>query len=89
MGAIMKLVEYTLPSYWNSALINGDYSGLEDYEIVQIEALIEDVIDEVGHAMFLDCTEEPCFLKYHDAMKYGVLAADCLIYTIEDRNHTK
>lgn len=33
---------YTLPAYWASALINGDYSGLEDGEEDEINAWLGD-----------------------------------------------
>ena len=87
-----EIVEYTLPAYWASALINGDVSGMEDDEIIQLDKFVDDVVIEHGHACFTiaDDDDEPSFTAYHDAKYLGVLAADCFTYTLliekEDRN---
>lgn len=36
-----KTVTYTLPTYWASALINNDESGLEDSDIKQMNNWLE------------------------------------------------
>jgi hypothetical protein len=33
--------EYVAPSHWASALVNGDFSGLEDSEAVEVEAFMD------------------------------------------------
>ncbi len=33
----------TLPAYWASALVNGDYSSLKDWEIEQLDKTVADL----------------------------------------------
>lgn len=41
----IETTEITLPSYWASALINGDDSGMEPHEILAMDAYLERVLD--------------------------------------------
>ena len=41
MAKLIDTYEYTVASCYLSALINGDTSGLEDYELPQLEAFLE------------------------------------------------
>lgn len=77
----MKTVDYTLPAHWASALINDDFTGLEEADADQLDALHygEQLSDCVGHS------DEPFFCTYHDARPYGVLACDCLEFTFACR----
>lgn len=68
---------YTLPAHWAPALINGDFSGMEEDDE---EALMRVVAGE-NLPDPLSVSDEPEFVKYHDAQPYGVLACDCLTYT--------
>jgi hypothetical protein len=72
----MNLIQYTLPAHWASALINGDFTGLEDDDERQLMAVMtgEDLPGPVS------CSGDPEFMTYHDARPYGVLACDCLTY---------
>lgn len=79
----IKTVQYTLPAYWASALINADESGLTDSEQEGLGAFIEHMLQEYGQCHCLDCSEEAFFSKYHDARPYGIWACDCLDYTFE------
>jgi hypothetical protein len=36
----------TLPAYWASALVNGDYSGLDDGEAAHVEKIISDLASD-------------------------------------------
>ena len=76
----METATYKLPAHWAPALINGDYSGLGEHDEEQLTRVIagEDLPDPI------DVSEEPEFLKYHDAHFYGVLACDCLTFTFPD-----
>ena len=76
----METSTYKLPAHWASALINGDYSGLDEQDEEQLMRVIagEDLPDPI------DCSTEPEFMKYHDAQPYGVLACDCLTFTFQD-----
>ena len=79
----MKLVpiEGTAPSYWASYFINGDDSGMEESEIAAADKFAE----WLGGSI-VSCTSEsddnhPGFTRWHDAAQFGVLAADCALYT--------
>ena len=78
----MKTIKLTLPEFWASALINGDFSGLEDDEANELEAWQSYASAEnIGHCVDVN-TNERFFTKYHDASEF-VLACDCLEYTFE------
>jgi hypothetical protein len=78
----MKTIKLTLPEFWASALINGDYSGLEDDEVQELEQWLSFAKNE-GYGFCLDVnTDERSFIQYHDASAW-VLACDCLEYTFE------
>lgn len=72
----MKTIDFTLPEYWASALINGDFSGLQDGEAADVRYWLDTEPDIGGDA--LSCTEEAEFVRYHDA---GDLACMCLTFT--------
>ena len=67
-----------LPAYWASALINDDFSGVSDEEEDAIRQFLADYSDWY----VADCNEGVEFTPWHDAKKYGVLAGDCLTYTL-------
>ena len=77
MNIATDATTYKLPAQWASALINGDWTGLDEQDEEQLMAVIagEDLPDP------LDVSDEPEFLKYHDGQPYGVSACDCLTYT--------
>jgi hypothetical protein len=78
----MKTIKLTLPEFWASALINGDYSGLEDDEVQELEQWLSWAKDQ-NYGFCLDVnTDERFFLQYHDASAY-VLACECLEYIFE------
>ena len=77
-----------LPDFWASALINGDYSGLEDQEEKELNDFIEHWQDDlILVSANIESDEnayfESHFMKYHDATNLGVLACDCCEYTFE------
>jgi len=77
----MKTIKLTLPEFWASALVNGDYSGLEDDEVKELESWLSWASSEkIGFC--LDVNDERSFIQYHDASAY-VLACDCLEYIFE------
>ena len=73
----METTTYWLPAHWAPALVNGDFTGLEEDDEEQLMRVIagEDLPDPVT------VSDSPEFRKYHDAQPYGVLACDCLEYT--------
>ena len=50
-------VEFTVPNSYLSALINGDYSGLEESDIEEIETFVQDTVNKYGHAHFSGCKD--------------------------------
>lgn len=75
----IKITNQDLPSYWASALVNGDESGLEDEEQEQLDAWTKDN----PNLYCIDVSEETFFSKYHDAADYGVLPCDCANFTFQ------
>lgn len=59
-------IEYTLPAYWASYLINGDASGLEDGEQATIDAFLA----REGNPNLVDCGES-YFSHSNDATELG------------------
>ena len=37
------IYNFTLADHWLSAIINGDYSGLEDHEVKTLDAFLDDL----------------------------------------------
>ena len=77
-----------LPNFWASALINGDYSSLEDQDEKELNDFIEHwkkdlIINSVNIESDENAYFESHFMKYHDATNLGVLACDCCEYTFE------
>lgn len=80
---MMKTEDYMLPAHWASYLINGDASSfsLDEDEGKKELAIIDQIIKNIDAGDPVNCSDEPVFMTYHDARPYGVLAADCLMYT--------
>lgn len=73
MFSKVKTERYRLPSYWASAIINGDYSGLDDNE----EKAVNDFLSSVnGSAIDVDFSTEG-FYHCNDA---GTLPGECVEY---------
>jgi hypothetical protein len=75
----------TLPAYWNTALINGDFSGLEDHdaaEAARCRAIIAQYAAEGWH--FVDCEDEAHFTWSYNLYDTGAdcRGGDVLEYTI-------
>lgn len=68
-----ELVEYTIPTWAVSSLINGDDSGLEDEDIEKIDNFIQKVLNRHGNALFMlgDKSEESDFSPYNDIDNLG------------------
>jgi hypothetical protein len=70
-----ETVTATAPSHWASYFINGDDSGMDDFETAQADAFADWLGGNIG-----DC-EDAGFIHHHDARSFGALAADCQTYT--------
>lgn len=73
----MNLYEFTLPDHWASALINDDWTGIEDPE--EEKCILQFLGDNPG-LVCVDVRDDSSFVKYHDAADYGVLASNCSIF---------
>ena len=73
----METTTLTLPAHWASALVNADYTGMSNHEIVEVETWQ----NSNTHNSPVDVSREPEFVAYHDAV--NVLPAECLEYTFE------
>lgn len=69
----MKTQTFKLPAHWASALINDDFSGLEDADEAELRAFVNS-----ANGNCIDVSEEPYFSHSNDA---HTLACDCLDYT--------
>lgn len=81
----MKIVEYTLPSYWASYLINGDHSGLEDQDKEKCDLFINSMLDVYPKFWCLGCSEESYFSRTNDSGTEK-LACDVLEYFFDIGN---
>ena len=77
----MKTETFTLPAHWACALVNGDFSGLEDSEADELEAW-QSAASEQGYGFCVEVSGEAFFCTGHDARAY-VLPCDCLEFTFE------
>lgn len=58
---------YLLPSHWACALINGDYSGMDDEEEKEMEGWLK----EENPGWCCDCSDESEFRPWNDANNLG------------------
>ena len=83
----MKWLTFKLPDFWGSALVNGDYSGLDDDDEKSLQSLTEYWKDDLDFSVVdVPSDENACieshFMIFHDAKDFGVLACDCWEYKI-------
>ena len=82
-----ETVERVLPAYWAPALINRDFTGFDtdypdaDDALDAITRFMSDFTELYGNCDPVDVSEEPYFVKGHDATRYGVLPCECFDYT--------
>ena len=74
----MNTVEYTLPTYLNTAIMYGDYSGLNDEEYKQLIIFTND--ENLGHC--IDIKDDSCFHTNHD-YNPEPLPGECCTYVFE------
>lgn len=70
-----NLIEFDVPEWAVSSLINGDNSGLRDEDVIKIDKFISDVISKFGNANFLlgdnDDENDLGFKPYNDIDNLG------------------
>lgn len=69
----IKTETYILPAYWASALVNGDFSGMEDRD----EQDLNTWLNKVNPGYCVGCSEESYFAWRNDV---SYLAGDVLEY---------
>lgn len=72
----LDLQPYVIPSHWIYALVNDDFTGVDDTE----EAIIRQFLLDFGERYLFTVPgdEDSYFTRCHDARDYGVLACDCM-----------
>ena len=72
-------LEFIIPNWAGSALINGDYSGLDDEDEIKLNKFIQRVVEKYGNANFAmpsnDEELEVGFKPYNDVDNLG---SDCM-----------
>lgn len=66
---------YTLPASWASYVINGDASGIEDDEVIVIDAWL----NKVQPGIPTSCSDEQ-FFSWHNDGPTPNIGGDCLEY---------
>lgn len=77
-GLTVNFETYILPAHWASALINDDYTGLDDDEQLALESW--STSGNWGYCVGVE--GEPEFTQWHDA-RPEVLPCDCLRFTFQ------
>lgn len=74
--ANIEIVEFVLPSYWATAMVNADLDGFDDEEQEQFDAFCDMMDEEYDSWHCVEVKEYNGFMRWHDAAPYGVLACD-------------
>jgi hypothetical protein len=76
----LDLQPYVIPSHWICALVNDDFTGIDDNE----DAIIRQFVLDLGSRYLFVSPEDTdsYFTRCHDARDYGVLACDCMAVQI-------
>lgn len=72
-----NILEFTIPNWALSSLINGDDSGNEDDDIEKINAFTERIVNKYGNAMFMLPDEEDMDLGFRYKNDIDNLGSDC------------
>lgn len=78
-GGMIEIIRYRLPIYWACALINGDYSGLSEEEIQEIDAFLKKA---EGYPVDVDLKTQG-FYRCNDA---GTLPGECADFIFHKYN---
>ena len=78
----METVTLHLPDFWATALFYDDTSGFDGSEDEKpFHDFCDYMVRSYGTSEPVDIDEEPSFMKYHDAERFGVLACNVHRYT--------
>jgi len=67
----------TAPSFWATVFFNDDRTGFDRAELRAIDEFADSL-----DGIIIDASEEPFFMKYHDAYDFWPYASECLEYTV-------
>ena len=72
----MNIDLYVIPTHFVCAIVNDDYTGLDDKE----EAIVKQFLEDLGERyMFTSPSDQDeYFTRCHDFREYGILACDCI-----------
>lgn len=72
----IKLETYVIPSHFVCAIVNDDYTRLDDKE----EAIVQQFLEDLGDRYLFTAPseEDSYFTRCHDMREYGILACDCI-----------
>lgn len=76
------LVEFEIPNWALSALINGDESGLTDEDQEKLNAFVDDVVSKYGNAHFMMGDESETDLGFRHSNDIDNLGNDCTMLFI-------
>ena len=76
----IDLQPYVIPSHFMSAIVNDDYTGLDDKEGAIVSQFLQDLGDR--YLFVAPCDEDSYFTRCHDLRDYGILACDCMAIEI-------
>ena len=76
------LIEFDIPDWAVSALINGDYSGLSDEEESELNAFVDRVVEKYGNAHFMVDDYEKSHLGFLTRNDINSLGGDCTLLKI-------
>lgn len=81
---VIETFEFTVPTFYLPALINGDHTGLSDREVEALSSFYKKIV-EINDIDYPESTSftlsvpdednEPAFSRFHDL--HGISATDC------------
>jgi hypothetical protein len=76
----IDLQPYVIPAHWICALVNDDFTGLDDAE----DSIVRRFISDLGSRyLFVSPSDDDSyFTRCHDARDYGIPACDCMAVEI-------
>ena len=80
---MIKTTDYELPSYWASALINDDWSGLEDDEIRHINDVLGWLGLKAHFCLYVADDQEFRRSPSYYPANYGLLDGDYSTFTFQ------
>ena len=79
----MDVLELELPTHWAVALVNGDESGMDVWEIKELRQFEKHMVSEFGACWCLDVGADSWFQTCHDATRFGVLACEVSTFSFD------